>query len=199
MRAIVLSFDDQSSELPITRLTREKLYGKKRRVIVDDEGEECVSAMLTRDGAALLPSGTTAYLYVDDNDDVVERRDLEAVDAEGNPMESVESTLGVEVDATPVEPERVLEHVVSAVYQIDVEGIADSLMAALEDGQVFEFRFNYRKGFEDWPAFLLQNSEGVFCLVCEEAAFDMLRREEELPDEEDDEDPFEDDLDFSML
>ncbi len=200
MSQVVINFNGEVSSLGITRLTREKLYGKKRRVIVDDDGQECVTAQLTRDGAALLPSGTTAYLYVNDDDDVIERRSLQAVDADGTPVERIPSTLGEEQEAQEVTPDRILEHITTAVYEIDPDEIGDTLAARLKDGAVFEFRFNYRAGFDDWPAFLLQNGVGIFCLVCQEAPFDMLRREEEIPeDDKEEEDPFADDLDFGMF
>ena len=201
MPQISVNFNGEVSEFDITRITREKLYGKKRRIIVDDEGEQCVSAYLTRDGAALLPSGTTAYLYVTPDEEVVERRDLQAVDDDGNPVEPAPSTLGVEQMVTePVPPTRVLENVVNAVYQLDGENLGEVLVEALNDGAIFEIRFNYRAGFEDWPAFLIGNDDGLFLLVCADASFDFYYPDTAVDDEDDDdEDPFEDDLDFSMF
>lgn len=202
MSQVIVNFNGEVSEFGITRITREKLYGKKRRIIVDDDGEQCVSAYLTRDGAALLPSGTTAYLYVTPDEDVVERRDLQAVDEDGNPVESVPSTLGVEQLVTePVPATRILDHVVTAVYQLDGEDLGEVLVQALKDGAIFEIRFNYRAGFEDWPAFLLSNDDGLFLLVCADASFDFFYPDTAVDDDDDEEDdPFDDDdLDFSMF
>jgi hypothetical protein len=202
-RTIVVNWDGEISEFAISRVNRQKLYGRKRKVVVDEEGAPTETAYLTRDGSALLLKGSMASLYVNEDFDVTERSDLQAVDAEGNALEKVDSTLGVEQPLEgPVEPNRVLDHVAKAVYQLDVEALGDQLRKALEDGDIFETKFNYRKGFDWDPVFLLHNGEGFFAVVGEESTFDFLYKEQmpNLEEEEDDEDPFgEDDLDFSMF
>lgn len=199
-RSIVLNLDGEVSEFGITRLRRDKLYGQKKRVVVDENGNECSMAALTRDGSTLLPSGAVSYLYLNDSFEVCERSDLNAVDAEGEPLETVESTLGTEVPLEgPVSPHRLLDHTAKAVYELDPQEIGDKLVAALEEGGIFESRFNYRKGYDDNPLFLLKNEEGFFAIIGEDATFDYLRPEEDIEPDEDDEDPFEDDdLDFSF-
>ncbi|MBA2660796.1 MAG: hypothetical protein H0U74_00750 [Bradymonadaceae bacterium] len=201
MSQLVVNLEGEVSSFGLTRITREKLYGRKKRVVVDDDGQECVSAMLTRDGTALLPPGTTGYMYVTGNYDVVERAQLSAIDDAGNLVESVGSTLGVEQSVSaPVDPTRILDHIVSAVYQLDPAEVGERLTSALGAGQVFEVRFNYRAGFDDSPAFVVQNEGGIFCLVCEEAITELLSRDVVVSDEvAEEDDPFADDLDFSMF
>lgn len=202
-RSIVVNFDGEVSEFAISRVNRQKLYGRKRKVVVDEDGEPTETAYLTRDGSALLLKGSMASLYVDEDFDVTERSDLQAVDAEGNELEQVDSTLGIEQPLKgPVEPSRVLDHLAKAVYQLDPEEFGDKLREALKNGEIFETKFNYRKGFDWDPVFLLNNDEGFFAIVGQESTFDFLYKEQmpSLDDEEDDEDPFgEDDLDFSMF
>lgn len=203
MSQVIVNYNGEVTEFGITRITREKLYGKKRRVVVDDDGEECVLAYLTRDGAALLPSGTTAYMYVTPEAEVVDRKELQALQSDGTPVEKVDSTLGVPQEVTePVDISRILEHLVTAVYELSADELGPNLVSALDEGKVFEIRFNYRAGFEDWPAFILKNQDGnYFCLVCDEANFEFFYPETELPEEAEgeEEDPFADDLDFSMF
>jgi len=198
-REIVVGFDGATSRFGITRVSRDKLYGKRRRIVVDDEGNECQPGTLLRDGSALLLQGAVAQLYVDDAFDVVERDELQAVDADGQPVEKVPSTLGVEQPLVgPVPPERVLDTATTAVYALEPMEVGDDLADGLADGQIFETRFSYRGGYDDNPVFLLQNEDGLFALVAEEAPFGWLERELPAPDEEDD--PFDDDeLDFSMF
>ena len=62
-RSIVLNFDGEVSEFGITRLRRDKLYGRKKKIVVDETGVQCTMASLTRDGSTLLPSGAVSYLY----------------------------------------------------------------------------------------------------------------------------------------
>jgi hypothetical protein len=200
-RTIVVNLDGEVSEFAITTVRRDKLYGKKKAVVVDENGEECDSAYLTRDGSALLPSGSMAYLYVDDEYNVCERSDRVAVDEDGEPVEKVDSTLGNEQPLEgPIDAQRVLEHTTKSVYELAPESLGDSLRAALDDGDIFETRFNYRRSFDDAPAFLLANDEGYFALVGEPAPLEPIEPEQvEEAEDADHEDPFDDDLDFSMF
>ena len=201
-RTIVVNFGGEVSEFGLTRVSREKLYGRKVREVVDEDGNKTETAYLTRDGSALLLKGAMAMLYVDDDYEVTGRSELIAVDAEGEPTQPVDSTLGVEQELEgPIEPARLLDHNAKAVYQLQPEALGDKLRAALADGAMFETKFNYRKGFDWNPAFLLENAEGVFAIVGEPSKFEFLYKEVAAPvDDDDDEDPFEaDDLDFSMM
>lgn len=199
-REIVVNLDGEQSRFALSRVSREKLYGRKRRVIVDQLEQECSAATLLRDGSALIPQGGLSSLYIDESFEVSERKSLQAVDVTGEPLEEAASTLGVEQTLTgPVSPERVLDHLTTAVYQLDAEELGDELRDGLERGDIYETVFAYRKGFDLWPAFLLQNGEGVFALVGRPAVFEFLERERVPEEPEDDVDPFEDDLDFSMM
>lgn len=201
-RQIVVRFGEEQSAFKFTRVDRSKLYGRKVRVIEDETGAPCVPAYLTADGAALVPPGGTAHVYVDDAMDTVERSDLRVVDAEGGFVEPAPSTLGVAQDLTLARPSRVLDHVVSSVYELRPELLGDQLREALADGQIFEAPFNYREGYEPDVLFLLQSEEGIFGLVGRESGFDFLEREappeDALADDEDEGDDLDGDLDFSF-
>lgn len=199
-RQVILTFDGETSAFDIARLDRSKLYGSRRRVVVDDDGQECLRGLLSEDGSVLLPPGCTADLYVDDSFDVVERSDLKAVDAEGQPLTPVASTLGVPMPLTgPIALTRVLDHVTPTIYLLDPADLSPKLQAALAAGSVFESRFAYRDGFDDQTLFLLQNEVGVFALVGRPTNFEYVRRASPPPEADEDEDLFEDDLDFGMM
>lgn len=199
-REIVVTYQGEPSHLPLQRVERSKLYGRKRRLVVDADGNPCSMALLTVDGSALLPPGTVASLYVDENFDTVERGELVAVDADGNDLPLLESSLGQERALQgPVSDDRVLDLTVTAVYQLDEEGLTAELQEALSRGEIFETRFNYTRGYRDAPLLLLKNDEGLFGLVGEETAFEYASHE--LPDTdgaEDEDDPFDGELDFSF-
>lgn len=183
----------------LTKVEREKLYGKKERVVVDEEGRTCSPAWLTSDGTALVPLGGTAHVWIDETwgaHAVGERR---AVDAEGRPLQPIPSTLGVAQDAVEVAPARVLEHVTHTVYELTPESLSDALRAALAKGSIFEIPFVYREGFEPDRAFLLASDEGTFALVGRPAGFAMLERTQLAAPAVEGEDELEGDLDFSML
>ncbi|MCP4869807.1 MAG: hypothetical protein GY898_13940 [Proteobacteria bacterium] len=54
-RQIVVSWNGASNSFDIGRLSRDKLYGRKRRLVVDEDGNQCLAGMLTEDGSTLLP------------------------------------------------------------------------------------------------------------------------------------------------
>jgi len=199
---IVVNVNVEVSRFGLSRLSREKLYGKKSRVIVDQNEEPCVVGFLTRDGAALIPPGCVASLYVDEGNRVVERGELVAVDATGNPVQAISSTLGNEQPLTgPIDPRRVLDHLTTAVYQLDATEVGAALAAKLAGGDIFEGRFSYRGGFGDSAMFLLQNDAGFFALIGSPTNFEFVSRD--LPAAEDDENDEaiddDDELDFGMM
>lgn len=200
-RPLLLSWAGEASAFDLARLDRTRLYGSRRRVVVDDAGAECARGLLSEDGSTLLPPGGTADVYLDEHFDVVERSDLTAVDAEGRPLEPVASTLGVEVELRgPVSPQRVLDFVTPVVYQLDPADLKPALAEALRRGEIFEGRFAYRDGFDEQTLFLLQNDAGAFALVGRPTGFDFIRPNSPPPAAAaDDDDLFEDDLDFGMM
>lgn len=198
-RAIVVRYGDEQTEFAFSKVDRGKLYGRKERVILDENGDRCIPAYLTPDGAALVPPGGTAHVYVDEHFDHVPRGELEAVDEEGTALELVDSTLGEPQELTPTTPQRMLDHTVVSVYQLSAEELSAGLAKALEDGELFEAPYNYKAGYDPDTMFLLQNEHGVFGLVARPTGFEMLERETPVADDEDDADELDDDLDFSMM
>lgn len=199
-KGIVIGFEGEVSAFGITRVDREKLYGKKARVVVDESGNVAVAALLTQDGSALIPPGGAASLQVDDRFDCYERSELRAVDRHGNPVPPVPSTLGVEQAAEKADATDVLDHITTALYQLAPETLGDKLKETLEAGGILKTRFNYRDDFDDAPAFLLKNEHGYFALIAQPTLFDYVEREAPvvLPDETAEGEDSED-LDFSML
>ncbi len=200
-REIVLSYSGEESSFDFALVDRAKLYGRKERVILDENGAPCVGAYLTADGAALVPPGGTAHLYVDEYFDTIDRSQLRAVDDEGKPMELIASTLGAPQPLVPIRPERILECVVSRVYQLSPSSLSPALKTALDDGEIFESPFNYRDGYDADVLFLLANEEGIFGLIAGPSGFDFITREAqpEAVRDEPELDELDDDLDFSMM
>jgi hypothetical protein len=199
-RQIVVRYGDEQSAFKFTRVDRAKLYGRKKRVVEDENGRECVPAYLSADGAALVPPGGSAAVYVDERFDTVERSDLRAVDAEGAPLEPFPSTLGVPQELTPTDATRILDHVVASVYELSPETLGEQLREALADGELFEAPYNYREGYDPDVVFLLQNDHGIFGLVGRETGFELIEREvpEEEVEDEDAGDELDEDLDFTF-
>ncbi len=200
-RGIVVNLGGEVSEFDLTKIEREKLYGRKLRIVVDDQGRSCQPALLIRDGSALMPPGCTASLYLDDSFDVIERSGLKAVSADGVPLAPLPSTLGVAQELEgPVDSAQVLDHTVTSVYLLQGVQLGAALKTALEAGRIFKTRFNYREDYAAQTAFLLQNESGIFALIGEPAHLEFLRRDAPAaPATAESDEALEDDLDFSMM
>ena len=203
-RAIVVTRGgaEKESRFTFSAIDRDKLYGRRRKVVVDERGQPCVSAHLTLDGQTLLLPESRAMLYLDERGDVVDRASLVAVDASGAPVPKLDSTLDVAQPLFgPIPAERVLDHDIVAAYQISSEG-PDALDAELVDslarGEIWETVFNYMPGYERNTLFLLKGTDGLYGLVAQAAALAWVNKEQPPPAP--DEDPLGDDeLDFSMF
>jgi hypothetical protein len=199
-KGIVVRVGNEESSFALTKVEREKLYGKKERVVVDELGRTCSPAWLTSDGTALVPLGGTAHVWIDERWGAHDAGARRAVDAEGRPLVPAPSTLGVSQDAFEVGAARLLEHVTHTVYELTPESLADTLRTALARGAIFEAPFVYRESYEPDRVFLLASEEGTFALVGRPTGFSMLERAQPAPPPAPDgDDELEDDLDFSML
>lgn len=199
-KSIAVGFAGESSSFTYERLDRERLYGRKERQVIDADGRRCSSAWLSSDGAALVPSGGLALLYVDESFGTVERSSLQAVDDQGAELALLPSTLGSEQPLEgPVPPARLLDHVIHTVYVLTAETIGSALSAALKDGRIFCSPFNARDDYQRQMLFLVANEHGIFGLVGSAPGFAMIRREAVPVAAAADGDELSDDLDFSMM
>lgn len=197
-RAVVVEHNGVQARFAFSLVNRAKLYGERKRVVVDEAGHATTGGWLTSDGTMLLLPGGRAELYLDDAGDVVDRSELEAVDANGAVLTRLDSTLDVPQPLRgPVPPERLLEFVTTSVYALEPDGVLDEAMRqSLARGDIWETDYNYTAAFERQTLFILQNQEGLFGLVAEPAPLSPLVRSTLTSAEED---PLSDDeLDFTF-
>lgn len=197
-KGVIVSVGGKASAFRIEKLDRTRLYGSRRRVPIDASGRPCSRASLTSDGRVLLRSGMSAQGWFDADGRQIEQKAIAAIDEQGNTLELVPSTLGVEQSLEgPVDPRDVLDLAVTAVYRAEAEDLDAALAQSLGRGEVWRFLFNYRPDYRAETAFLIQNSEGVFILVGTPASAPFLEPAASAPPADDGED--EGDLDFEML
>lgn len=197
-RAVVVEHNGVQARFAFSLVNRAKLYGERKRVVVDEAGHATTGGWLTSDGTMLLLPGGRAELYLDDAGDVVDRSELEAVDANGAVLTRLDSTLDVPQPLRgPVPPERLLEFVTTSVYALEPDGVLDEAMRqSLARGDIWETDYNYTAAFERQTLFILQNQEGLFGLMAEPAPLSPLVRSTLTSAEED---PLSDDeLDFTF-
>jgi hypothetical protein len=196
-KPILVTLDGVESSFDHSKLDRARLYGNRRRVPLDEQGRPCVKAALTVDGAYLLQSGMTAQGYFDEQGRWLQKSELVGLDADGEVVDLKPSTLGVPQELSAVEPAEVLRFTNSSVYQLEPAAVDAALTSRLEAGEVFRFAFNYTSDYQLETAFLVQNPEGIFCLVadptlpewCEPGRLAVVEEADEASDE----------LDFDMF
>ena len=198
-KSVILSFNGGSSSFSISKIDRSKLYPTRKRIALSVNGLPCARASMTHDGSQVIRSGMTAQGYFSDDGRWVSKQEIVGINPDGSLAELRASTLGVEqVLVGPVDPSDVLCLDVGSVYLLEPENMDAKLQEQLKSGDVFRFPFNYGADFNLETAYLISNSEGIFCLVgnlkvtnwIEEAAIFV-------PDDNADSDN--DDLDFEMV
>jgi len=159
-RTLEVACGGTASSFTVRKLSRATLYGTRRRVPVDAEGRECKAAVLTRDGRFLLPAGSTATLYLDDQGVAVERGELRAARTGQGAASAPEPQVAEAAD--------LLDCVVRQVYAlapVTVSGRLDELLAVTGI---------CRLGCDDSGGearFLVKNTAGYFLMIGEPSGF----------------------------
>jgi hypothetical protein len=142
-RNLVLALGDEQSEFSIKPLNRADIYGKRKRVALDADGQVCSRASLLDDGSLLLKSGMTAQGYFTSDGKSYKQADLVAFDTSGKPLEKVPSTLGVAQKLSgPLPAETVLDLRVDSIYLLEAAQLGDKLSKSLAAGEIYGFSFN---------------------------------------------------------
>ena len=198
-KPISISFQGKISNFEHTKLERSKLYGRRKRISYDPQGEECSRISLSEDGTLLIRSGMTAQGYFTEDNRWVPNKNLVGLDESGKTLELVLSTLGEPQEvAEPCKPQQLLDIKPTTVYMLGAAELDGALEKQLDEGSIFTFPLNYRADYRAETAFLLKNGEGYFCVVgvptvsewCEQEKPAVVKQEEEEDS---------DDLDFDMF
>lgn len=188
------------------KLDRDKLYGTVETEVLDEKNRPCQLSILGGDGKTVVGRGASALLYLDFDGCYTTRTQLKPVSADGQPLSSVPSSLGVPIALEKrATVEEYLSHNIKSVYLLTQPFDADALMAELHKGVIYTFPFSYRGGLNPKQGFLLANADGVAVLaVGQQAQIEFVRLSEVAdPDEEAagpvDEAQEDDDMDFGMM
>lgn len=199
-REIMLTLGEAVSSFAFSKVDRSKLYGRRRRVPLDPDGQPCEKAGLTADGALLVRPGMTSQGYFDEGGYWYPVGDLVHLDADGAEVSRFDSTLGVPQPLTEVAPQALLDVRVQSIYALDASELAPELGAALEAGKIFSFEFTYRAGYKRDQGLLVANAEGTFALIGQPVTPDWCELDAvPVEDFAEDDGGFDDDLDFEMF
>jgi hypothetical protein len=180
----------------MTKIDREKLYGKVEIEAFDERGNPAALMVLAPDGKTLIDKGGTALAVIDEDGDSVSRADLKAVDEEGQKIETVPASFSQVNVLKRATAEEYLSQLVKSVYLLDPLENADKdyLIDHVSAGLLYSFEFSYRGGLEYDNAFIVGNKTEAFMVVGKPAALQFVKlnqaveldatEEEEISDEE---------------
>ena len=198
-KSISISFQGKISNFEHAKLERSKLYGRRKRISYDPQGEECSRISLSEDGTLLIRSGMTAQGYFTEDNRWVPNKNLVGLDESGKTLELVLSTLGEPQEvAEPCKPQELLDIKPTTVYMLGAAELDGALEKQLDEGSIFTFPLNYRADYRAETAFLLKNGEGYFCVVGVPTSSEWCEQEKPAVEKQEEEEDS-DDLDFDMF
>ncbi len=196
-KKIVVDFGGAESGFSYSKVDRNKLYARRRRIMLDHEDKPCVRAELSIDGATLIRSGMTAQGYFTAELRWVPNAELVGLDADGAPLDKQPSTLDVAQPLEEVSAAELMDVAAQSVYALDPDNLDPKLEAAADAGTLFRFDFNTRADYRMERGYLVKNEHGWFAIIGHAATPEWNELDKpavELFVEEED-----DDLDFEMF
>lgn len=131
-KTINISYKGESAVFAYKPIDRGVLYGKRRRVPLDAEGNECVKASLLADGSLLIRSGMTAQGYFTPEHIWVAQAELEAINPDGTVPEIIPSTVGELVEAQEISATEALNLRFGTTYALEAEQLSDLIKKDLD-------------------------------------------------------------------
>jgi hypothetical protein len=197
-KPVMAAFADAVISFDASRVDRNKIYGARKRAAFDGADRPCTRASLSLDGALLFTSGMLGQAYFTREGRVVARSEMVGLDAEGNPVATTPSTLGVaQALEGPVDPAELLDVDFDAVYLLLPEDAQSALVGRLTAGEIFRLPFNYAASLQAGTAYVLSNDQGIFALVGRPATVNWVEEESVFVADTSEEDV--DDLDFDNM
>ncbi|MBM3743988.1 MAG: hypothetical protein FJW46_06840 [Actinobacteria bacterium] len=198
-KTINVSFNGEKAVFGFRPIDRSALYGRRRRVAFDTEGNECSRASLLSDGSLLLQSGMTAQGYFLKDGTWVPQSDLTAISTDGKPLEIHSSTVGIEVELREVNPEEALSISFSNTYLLEAEEFSPKIKELLDSGKIFAFPFNVKDDYNLETGLLIGNESGYFALIGNKVEYETCTLETVASVVDESSDSSSDDLDFEMF
>ncbi len=203
-RSLTFKFGDSEFGCELNKVDRSKLYGSVDLETRDHEGNRCGLATLANDGKTLIPYGGTAFGYVNDEGEWVERSELSPVDLSGESLEVLPSSFDLTIELNKkVSVAEFLNHSMRLCYALGNDGdFDDKLLSSLQAGDIYQFDFLYREGVSADPAFLIAADDAqVWMLVGRPSSIDFVGLDQAAVSfgAADSEDEEADEFDFEML
>jgi hypothetical protein len=198
-KTINISYKGESAVFGYKPIDRGVLYGKRRRVPFDADGNECAKASLLEDGSLLIKSGMTAQGYFTPDKVWVAQGDLEAINPDGTTPELFPATIGEVVEATQLSPVEALNLRFGTTYALEPQVLSEGIKKELDSGVVLTFPFNPRADYEVETGVLVGNENGYFALIGQKNQYEFVGLASVVSVAEEANSDTSDDLDFEMF
>jgi len=198
-KTINISYKGESAVFGYKPIDRGVLYGKRRRVPFDGEGNECAKASLLEDGSLLIKSGMTAQGYFTPEKIWVPQGDLEAINSDGSAPELFPATVGEEVAAVELSAIDALNIRFGTTYSLEPETLPEGIKKGLDSGVILTFQFNPRADYEVETGILVGNENGYFALIGQRNEYEYVGLASVVSVAEEANSDTSDDLDFEMF
>jgi len=198
-KTINISYKGESAVFGYKPIDRGVLYGKRRRVPFDGEGNECAKASLLEDGSLLIKSGMTAQGYFTPEKIWVPQGDLEAINSDGSAPELFPATVGEEVAAVELSAIDALNIRFGTTYALEPETLPEGIKKGLDSGVILTFPFNPRADYEVETGVLVGNENGYFALIGQKNQYEYVGLASVVSVAEEANSDTSDDLDFEMF
>lgn len=198
-KTINLTYGDETAIFTYKPIDRSVLYGKRRRVPFDFDGNECIKASLLADGSLLIRSGMTAQGYFTSENNWVPQSELEAINPDGSVPEIHPATIGENVLAEKITPIEALNLNYGSTYVLEAEDLPKKIKAELDSGAIFKFPFNPRADYQMETGVLVSNENGYFALIGQPLTYEYSTLSSKVSVADESESNASDDLDFEMF
>ena len=198
-KTINISYKGESAVFGYKPIDRGVLYGKRRRVPFDGEGNECAKASLLEDGSLLIKSGMTAQGYFTPEKIWIPQGELEAINSDGSTPELFPATVGEEVAAVELSAIDALNIRFGTTYALEPETLPEGIKKNLDSGMILTFPFNPRADYEVETGILVGNENGYFALIGQRNEYEYVGLASVVSVAEEANSDTSDDLDFEMF
>ena len=183
------------------RLDRKKLYGWTDKLVLDAGGNSCEAASLDETGTLLIPKGGSGIGIWDEKGQWVDRAQLVPTRPDGKVAEKIPSSFSAPIKLKEtVTLEEFLDHKITAIYTMQGEENCPDFVKAVSEA-IYTFPFNYREGYQENTAFIVESQGELFVLVGQKMEFEFVGLEQAGLIDETEEDALEgeESMDFSMM
>ena len=196
-RLIVVKFKGKDSKFSFKKISRSMLYGKKKRLFLDEQENECKAAKIDTKYGVLIHSGDASSVYVNNQKNYINKEEISGMDNHGKIIGRFQSTLDVSQELKKTNEQYALDFNCSSLYRLEEEALEKDLNDSLEHGDLYKFDFNYYSDFNVETGILMKNELGYFTLIGKEAHIPWIDKGEVMKES------FEtsevEEIDFEML